>query len=86
MEFKFLRGEFLAHRTRRGEKLNAKQPQQVTLEKMGHGLDAAEAAFQVGYESPSPFGTEYRRMFGAPLRQDVTSLKVMAQAASLSDA
>ena len=28
------------------------------------GLDAAEAAFQVGYESPSQFGREYRRMFG----------------------
>ena len=28
------------------------------------GLDAAEAAFQVGYESPSKFGREYRRMFG----------------------
>src|SRR5260221_433483 len=27
------------------------------------GLDAAEAAFQVGYESPSQFGREYRRMF-----------------------
>jgi AraC-like DNA-binding protein len=38
------------------------------------GLDAAEAAFRVGYESPSQFGREYRRLFGAPPRQDVAAL------------
>ena len=27
---------------------------------LGEGLDAAEAAFRVGYESPSQFGREYR--------------------------
>ncbi len=32
---------------------------------LGEGLDAAEAAFRVGYESPSQFSREYRRMFGA---------------------
>jgi AraC-like DNA-binding protein len=40
------------------------------------GLDAAEAAFRVGYESPSQFGREYRRLFGAPPRKDVTALRV----------
>ncbi len=38
------------------------------------GLEAAEAAFKVGYESPSQFGREYRRLFGAPPRQDVAAL------------
>lgn len=37
-------------------------------------LDAAEAAFRVGYESPSQFSREYRRMFGAPPRQDIDGL------------
>ena len=42
---------------------------------LGEGLDAAEAAFRVGYESPSQFSREYRRMFGAPPRQDVAAAK-----------
>lgn len=41
---------------------------------IGEKLDAAEAAFRVGYESPSQFSREYRRMFGAPPRQDIESL------------
>jgi AraC-like DNA-binding protein len=46
---------------------------------LGDGLDAAEAAFRVGYESPSQFSREYRRLFGAPPRQDVAALKVEIQ-------
>ena len=41
---------------------------------LGEGLDAAEAAFLVGYESPSQFGREYRRLFGAPPRRDMAAL------------
>ncbi|MEO8268123.1 MAG: AraC family transcriptional regulator, partial [Aureliella sp.] len=41
---------------------------------LSKGLDAAEAAFRVGYESPSQFGREYRRLFGAPPRQDIAEL------------
>ena len=41
------------------------------------GLEAGEAAYAVGYESPSQFGREYRRLFGAPPRQDVASLSVL---------
>jgi AraC-like DNA-binding protein len=41
-------------------------------------LDAATAAFQVGYESPSQFSREYRRVFGAPPLRDITSLRHMA--------
>jgi AraC-like DNA-binding protein len=43
---------------------------------LSDGLDAAEAAFRVGYESPSQFGREYRRLFGAPPRQDMAALRV----------
>jgi AraC-like DNA-binding protein len=46
---------------------------------LGEGLDAAEAAFRVGYESPSQFSREYRRLFGAPPRRDVAALKVEVQ-------
>jgi AraC-like DNA-binding protein len=35
------------------------------------GLDAATAAFEVGYESPSQFNREYRRIFGQPPMRDV---------------
>jgi AraC-like DNA-binding protein len=38
-------------------------------------LDAASAAFQVGYESPSQFSREYNRLFGAPPLRDITSLR-----------
>ena len=37
-------------------------------------LDAASAAFQVGYESPSQFSREYGRLFGAPPKRDIESL------------
>lgn len=39
------------------------------------GLDAAGAAFQVGYESPSQFSREYSRLFGAPPRRDIEGLR-----------
>jgi len=45
---------------------------------LGEGLDAAETAFRVGYESPSQFSREYRRLFGTPPRRDVAALKVVA--------
>lgn len=38
-------------------------------------LDAATAAFRVGYESPSQFGREYHRLFGAPPLRDIASLR-----------
>ncbi|WP_219118515.1 AraC family transcriptional regulator [Janthinobacterium sp. UMAB-56] len=38
-------------------------------------LEAASVAFQVGYESPSQFSREYRRLFGAPPLQDMEYLK-----------
>jgi AraC-like DNA-binding protein len=44
-------------------------------------LEAATAAFQVGYESPSQFSREYRRVFGASPLRDITSLRHMAGSA-----
>lgn len=46
---------------------------------MDKGLDAASAAFRVGYESPSQFSREYRRIFGTTPRQDVFALKSLLQ-------
>ncbi|MGH9534435.1 MAG: AraC family transcriptional regulator [Terriglobales bacterium] len=39
------------------------------------GLDAASAAFAVGYESASQFNREYRRAFGQPPRRDIQALR-----------
>jgi AraC-like DNA-binding protein len=39
------------------------------------GLDAASAAFEVGYESASQFSREYRRFFGQPPIRDIRTLR-----------
>lgn len=39
------------------------------------GLDAASAAFEVGYESASQFSREYSRFFGQPPGRDVRALR-----------
>lgn len=38
-------------------------------------IDAANAAFQVGYESPSQFSREYSRLFGSPPLRDIHNLR-----------
>jgi AraC-like DNA-binding protein len=38
-------------------------------------VNAEAAAYQVGYESASQFSREYARMFGAPPRRDIVTLK-----------
>jgi len=42
---------------------------------LSESTDAAEVAFQVGYESPSQFSREYSRMFGFPPREDIKRLR-----------
>jgi len=42
------------------------------------GVEAANVAFQVGYESPSQFSREYRRLFGASPLQDAEQLRGVA--------
>jgi AraC-like DNA-binding protein len=39
------------------------------------GLDAASAAFEVGYESSSQFNREYSRLFGQPPMRDIRTLR-----------
>jgi AraC-like DNA-binding protein len=39
------------------------------------GLDAANAAFEVGYESASQFNREYSRFFGQPPMRDIRTLQ-----------
>lgn len=41
-------------------------------------LDAATAAFKVGYESPSQFSREYGRQFGTPPKRDIAELRSTA--------
>ncbi len=50
---------------------------------LAEGLEAAAASYRVGYESPSQFSREYRRLFGAPPRADVTKLRGGAEPARL---
>jgi AraC-like DNA-binding protein len=40
------------------------------------GLDAASAAFEVGYESASQFNREYSRLFGQPPMRDVKTYRL----------
>jgi AraC-like DNA-binding protein len=40
-----------------------------------NGLDAASAAFDVGYESASQFNREYSRFFGQPPMRDIRTLR-----------
>lgn len=45
-------------------------------------VDAASAGHTVGYESPSQFSREYRRLFGAPPARDVAHLRTVLGALS----
>jgi AraC-like DNA-binding protein len=42
---------------------------------LAENADATQAAYQVGYESPSQFSREYARMFGAPPIRDIERLR-----------
>jgi AraC-like DNA-binding protein len=42
---------------------------------LSEAADAATAAFRVGYESPTQFNREYRRMFGAPPMRHIKALQ-----------
>lgn len=47
---------------------------------LSEGLEAADAGFLVGYESPSQFSREYSRMFGRPPMSDVKQLRKIISA------
>ena len=42
---------------------------------LGEDLDAASAAFRVGYQDASHFSREYKRLFGAPPHGDIATLR-----------
>lgn len=51
---------------------------------LNESLDAASAAFNVGYESPSQFSREYSRLFGAPPKRNIVQLRRIARGVSSS--
>ena len=42
---------------------------------LSDAADVAQVGFAIGYESPSQFSREYRRMFGAPPGRDGAQLR-----------
>jgi AraC-like DNA-binding protein len=42
---------------------------------LGEDLDVASAGFRVGYEDPSYFSREYKKLFGAPPQRDIARLR-----------
>jgi AraC-like DNA-binding protein len=60
------------------KRLRLQEARRLMLAEM---LDAAPAAHQVGYESPSQFCREYGRLFGAPPGRDIAQLRLDARAA-----
>ena len=50
---------------------------------LAQAMDAALAGHSVGYDSPSQFSREYRRLFGAPPRQDIDRLQAVPDSAEV---
>jgi len=42
---------------------------------LGEHLDVASASFRVGYEDPSYFSRQYKKLFGAPPQRDIARLR-----------
>ncbi len=49
---------------------------------LSEGADVAQVGFATGYESPSQFSREYRRMFGAPPGRDGVEMRRTVAAVS----
>lgn len=47
---------------------------------VGESLDASSAGYRVGYDDPSHFSRDYKRLFGAPPAKDAERLRTMAVA------
>jgi AraC-like DNA-binding protein len=50
---------------------------------LGEDIDAASAAYRVGYEDASHFNREYKRQFGEPPMRDIERLRVAAHTAQV---
>jgi len=59
------------------KRLRLNEARQLMLTKY---MGASDAAFQVGYDSPSQFSREYSHLFGAPPLQDIKNLRKPASA------
>ena len=46
---------------------------------LGEDLDAA-SGFRVGYEDPSDFSRDYKKLFGSPPQRDIVSLRTRLEA------
>jgi AraC-like DNA-binding protein len=42
---------------------------------LGEDMDVASASFRVGYDDPSYFSREYKKLFGAPPQRDIARLR-----------
>lgn len=42
---------------------------------LGEDFDAASAGFRVGYDDPSYFSRDYKKLFGAPPQRDIANLR-----------
>jgi len=42
---------------------------------LGEGMDVASASFRVGYEDPSYFSRDYKKVFGTPPQRDIARLR-----------
>jgi AraC-like DNA-binding protein len=51
---------------------------------LNNGLDAASAAFEVGYESATQFNREYSRFFGQPPMRDIRAIRASGMHAAES--
>ena len=47
---------------------------------LGEDVDAASAGFRVGYEDPSYFSRDYKKLFGSPPQRDIVSLRTRLDA------
>jgi AraC-like DNA-binding protein len=42
---------------------------------LGERMDVASASFRVGYEDPSYFSRDYKKLFGAPPQRDIAKVR-----------
>lgn len=61
-------------------KSNREEVKQIRLQEarrlmLGEDLDAASAGFRVGYEDPSYFSRDYKKLFGSPPQRYIVSLR-----------
>lgn len=52
---------------------------------LGGSMDATTVALEVGYESPSQFSREYRRLFGLPPLKDIKAVRKSSAASAFGD-